>query len=69
MHSIIEFDLDTCSIHHCCLQETPKQYTVSYPQCVVVRIEGDYRDMTEQEIKKRCLMKIRRVVDFYLTVL
>ena len=69
VHSIIEFEFSTCQIYRCCLQEAPKQYTVSYPQCLPIMIEGDYRDMTEREVIKRCLMKIRRLADFYLCVL
>lgn len=77
MHSIIEFDLSNCSIHHCCIEDEETyeqyiahyQYAVHYPQCLVVRIKGDYRDMTEQELKKRCLMEIRSIVDFHLSTL
>ena len=75
MYSIIEFDLSNSSIHHCCIEETHKQhiayyqYSVHYPQCLVVKIKGDYRDMTEDELKKRCLMEIRSIVDFHLSTL
>lgn len=69
MHSIIEFDLATCSIRRCYLEETANQYTVFCPQCLVIKIKGDYRDMTEQGLKKRCLMEIRNVVDFHLNTL
>lgn len=81
MYSIIEFDLSNCSIHHCCIEdciedeETYKQYiahyqyATHYPQCLVVRIKGDYRDMTEDELKKRCLIEIRSIVDFHLSIL
>ena len=69
INSIIEFDLSSCSICHCCIEETHKQYTANYPQCLVVKIKGDYRDMTEDGLKKRCLMEIRSVVDFHLSTL
>ena len=69
MHSIIEFDLSNCSIRHCYIEEKHKQYTLQYPRCWMIKIKGDYRDMTEDEIKKRCLMKIRDIVDSYLSIL
>lgn len=69
MYSIIEFDFGSCSIRRCCLEETAKQYTASHLQCLIIKIKGDYRDMTEQELKKRCLTEIRSVVDFYLSLL
>ena len=69
MHSIIEFDLINCSIRYCCLEETHKNYIAQYPQCLVIKIKGDYRDMTEDGLKKRCLIEIRNVVDFHLSTL
>lgn len=69
MYSIIEFDLGSCAIRRCCLEETTKQYTASHPHCLIIKMKGDYRDMTEQGLKKRCLTEIRSVVDFYLSVL
>lgn len=69
MKSVIELNLYDCSIYCCSLQEAPEQYTIRHPQCVAIRIDGDYRDMTINEIKKKCFTELRNIADFYLSVL
>lgn len=66
MKSIIEFNINNCSFYNCCLYEEGRTYYAPHAGCVLVCIQGDFRDMTSIDIEENCLMEIQKITKFFL---